>query len=222
MKNIRYLLFTMIMLFSYMFCVQASCTDEELSTLKKKADDIKITYKHLGYVELEDGNAYYDRFDVNIKNVSDDFYIMFYDEKLVPTEGVIKETMVTGSWNLMIYSNRCETQIDEIKFRLPRFNLYSMDPLCDGIDGDDFALCGKYYEYDVDYDNFVARVKYYRTIHNITSDGSDSDSSNNIFNLIFKYMSEYQIYIIVSLAVVLLILFIIITLMKRKKRGVLE
>ena len=43
MKNIKYTLFTIIILFISVFHVNASCTNEEISALKELADDIKIT-----------------------------------------------------------------------------------------------------------------------------------------------------------------------------------
>lgn len=43
--------------------------------------------------------------------------------------------------------------------------MYSLDPLCEGIDGRDFPLCGKYYEPRVSYADFEKRVKSYIATH---------------------------------------------------------
>lgn len=37
-------------------------------------------------------------------------------------------TLSNGSWTINIYSNKCESEIDTIRFKLPRFNVYSLDP----------------------------------------------------------------------------------------------
>lgn len=225
MKNTRYLFFTVIMLFSFIVCVRADCTNEELFNLKKQAEDIKITYKHLGAVE-NNSMIVYDRFDVTFKNIpSDASLILSYApfDYIVPDDGVVKlEMMVTGTYSVEVFSNKCESNIYEIDFTLPTFNEYSLDPLCEGIDGKDFPLCGKYYEYKIDYDDFVTRVKHYRSNYHITSDGNNNNSESSIFDLIIKFLSKYLIYVIVSFAMLILIIILVLIIRRRKKRGVLE
>lgn len=224
MKNIRYLLFTLIISFSCMFYVCADCTNEELETLKKQAEDIKITYKHLGPVE-DNSMIVYDKFNVTFKNISDETSLVLSyapSDYIVAKDGVVKlEMMVTGTYNVKFFSNKCETVVHEVDFTLPTFNEYSLDPLCEGIDGNEFPLCGKYYEYKVDYDNFVARVKHYRSNYHITS-GNDDDSKGNILDSIFKFLSKHLVYVVVSFAILLLVIGLILIIRKKKKRGVLE
>lgn len=229
MKNIKYILITILFLFLNVFYVDASCTDEEIDVLKDLADDIKITYKHKGKVETEDG-VFYSLFDVTVKNIDNDMYISVIDSNMVltPVDGEIVETFNNGTWYFDIYSNKCEEKIDTVKVFIPRFNMYSLDPLCEGIDGDDFALCGKYYEYDVEYDNFVARVNHYRVTHNV-SDNTDKKNDDEkqsdikvLFNNLLDYIIQYRLYIVISLIVILIILIIVIVINRRRKRGVLQ
>ena len=208
--------------------VNASCTNEEISALKELADDIKITYKHLGKVENDEG-TYYNIFEVNVNNIPDDFYIKYLNDtlKLVPTNSKITKKFNNGTWDFNIYSNKCEEKISEIEVFIPRFNTYSLDPLCEGVNGKDFPLCGKYYEYDVSYNNFVDRVKHYRTIHNISSNtNGNEDEERNTFQIIYDYilsfLTKYKLYIIVSIILILITIIAIIVIKKRKKRGVLE
>ena len=225
MKKNRYLLFSIIMLFSCMISVHASCTDDEIVSLKKQVEDIKITYKHLGAVE-DNSMIVYDRFDVSFKNIPDDFYLTLSVaplDEVHSVNGIVKmEMMLTGSYEINVFSNKCEEEIDQIIFTLPKFNEYSLDPLCKGIDGDDFPLCGKYYEYKVDYDNFVARVKHYRDNYNIVRAEFDDDYGDGIFEKILDFISKNLVYVIFFLIVLLLIVFVIVMMRKRKKRGVLE
>lgn len=227
MKNIKYILFTLLFLFFNVFCVNASCTDEELLELKNLADEIKITYKHLGKTEYEEGRVSYNVFDVNVSNFSDELYISLLNNtvKIVPENGKATKKFNNGTWNLEIYSNKCNEKISEIKMFIPKFNIYSLDPLCEGIDGNDFNLCGKYYEYDVSYESFKERVEHYRITHNIKNE-ENLDNDNNDLKLyldeIIEFAVNYKFYFI-GVVISLLVIFVIIIIIKRnKKRGVLE
>lgn len=228
MRNTKYIIITLLIFLISIFHVNASCTDEEITSLKELAKDIKITYKHLGKIETEEG-IYYNNFEVNVKNVPDDFYILVISDtiKLQPKEGIITEIFNNGTWKFNIYSNKCGIKITDIDVYIPRFNTYSLDPLCEGIDGNDFPLCGKYYEYDVSYDNFVDRVNYYRSIHNIDENINDEkkDEKNLIslvYDSILNFFINYKLYIIISIAILLIVIVLFIIIRKRKKRGILE
>ena len=151
MKNIKYIVFMIVFLFVNVFCVDASCTNEELNSLKELVNDIKVTYKHKGKVETDEGGVSYNVFDVKVKNIPNDMYISLMNGSVIlkPVDGEIVESFNNGIWNFNIYSNNCKEKIDTIEVFIPRFNMYSLDPLCEGIDDNDFPLCGKYYEYDV-------------------------------------------------------------------------
>lgn len=225
MKYIKYMFFTMLLLFLNMFYVNASCTDEEINNLKELADDIKITYKYLGKIEEEDG-IFDNQYEVKVKNMPNDLFISLYNGTIIltPSDGEIVTTFNNGTWDLKIYSNNCDTLIDSIEVFIPRFNEYSLDPLCEGIDGDDFPLCGKYYEYEVSYESFKERVNYYRATHNVENvdDEDNVDDTNLIFENLLEYIIKYRLYIVVSLVILLIILILIIIIQRRKKRGVLE
>lgn len=220
MKNVKYILFTILFLFLNIFYVEASCTNEELTALRSKVADIKITYKHLGKIETDE-QIYYNKFEVNVKNLSDDFYIIYADDadKIVPGD---KLTLDNGSYNFRVYSNRCEDELGIINVFLPRFNMYSLDPLCEGIDGNDFPLCGKYYEYDVDYDNFVDRVNHYRNTYRIDEKVEKEENEVSMFESILKYLNEYRLYIVLFFVFLLLLIILFIAIKKIRRRGVLE
>lgn len=226
MKNIKYIIYAVVFLFLNIFYVNASCTDMEINTLKELASDIKISYKHLGMVETDD-LVDYNSFEVKVKNIPDDLYISLFNGTtvLTPVDGEIVEIFNNGTWNFEIYSSKCEKKITEIDVFIPRFNIYSFDPLCEGIDGEDFPLCGKYYEYDVSYESFRERVNYYRATHKI-DDVDNNDTEKNTFELILDnlldYIVKYRLYIVITLVVILIALNLIILIKRKKKRGVLE
>lgn len=228
MRYLKYIVLIFSIFFLNIYNVFASCASEEINELKKQADNIKITYKHLGVIENEYG-IYYNEFEVNVKNIPDDFYILLLNDtvKLEPVNGIVTEFLSNGLWNFNIYSTKCDIKIDTIKVNIPRFNKYSLDPLCEGVDGKDFALCGKYYEYDVSYDDFVKRVKQYRSSHNInnTVDPDLSNESNKMqtfFNNLYKFVTDYQLYVIISLSAILILLIVIIINKRKRNRGVLK
>ncbi len=223
MKKIIYILSIFTFMFSCILNVNASCTDDVLEQLEEEASNIKISYKHL---EDENGYSGYNNFEVTVSNLNDDLYIMITqlekDLKLSSSDGENKAVFTSGTWIFNVYSNMCEVKISEIEVELPKFNLYSLDPLCDGIDGSDFALCGKYYEYDVSYENFVERVKHYRITHNIDSNSRNGNAhENSFFDKVLEFVSKYyMVFLSITIAVLVLVIFVIVK--KRKKRGVLE
>lgn len=227
MNKLKNIFFTLIVFFSCMFCVNASCTDEELEILKKEANNIKVTYKHLGATIDDDGVIYYNRFEINVKDIRNDFYILVDTGnngtiKLSPIDNTIKEYFVNGTYTFDIYSNKCDNRIKQIKVHIPKFNIYSTDYLCEGIDADDFPLCGKYYEYDVSYDDFVVRVNDYRNTHTINNDAIEESDESSLLNSILEYIIKYKIYFICLLVLLLIIFIVLLIITKRKKRSVLE
>jgi len=230
MRNIKYIIFIIFSFFFNIFYVNAECTNSEISDLKKSINDIKITYKHLGIIEKNDA-IYDNEFEVVVKNVVDDLYISMFNDTIVlePSNGRIVSKFNNGKWEFDFYSKKCGKLIDTVDVFIPRFNTYSMDSLCEGIDGDDFPLCGKYYEYEVNYESFKERVNHYRITHNINNQNTDNENDNfddnrivSTLNKIFAFVIKYDLYFILSIIFILIIVFIILVLKKRRKRGVLE
>ena len=226
MKYIRFLIVIILFLFVNVFYVHASCTDEEIALLKEETKNIKITYKHKGAVDVGDGGVAYNYFWLNASNISEDFYVTVGNAsgKLIPVDGEIGITVYSRTWDFNVYSNKCNQKVNTIEVFIPTFNMYSLDPLCEGIDGNDFELCGKYYEYTVRYDDFVQMVTAYRSKHPIQS-SEDNDWKIDIKKVIddvLKIFDKFSVYFIVGFIILLVLFVIIVILKKRKKRGVLE
>lgn len=224
MKNIKYVFFILCVFFVNVFYVRASCTNEEITNLKEDTKKIKITYKHLGEVDLGEGEVYYNYFKLKANNLSDDFYVLLSKNtnRLIPNNGIIETTVYSGKWDFHIYSNKCGMKINTIEIIIPTFNIYSLDPLCEGIDANDFELCSKYYEYNIGYDDFVQRVTRYRDINNVGMPVDDEIFINKYLNKILVFFNQYELYFLVGFIALMLIILIILLLRKRRKRGVLE
>ena len=214
-----------IIFFSIPIC-KADCSNEEIADLKKEVNKVKVEYEHIDDFETDDGEKDYNRFNVNIIIIPNNYYIMFDDGlnyKLVPTDGKITQILSNGKWTIKIYSDKCDNVIDTITFRLPKFNIYSLDPLCKNIDGEKFPLCGKYYEYEVSYDSFKERVEHYRKTYNIDNNSDNKQvQKSSFFDTILDYIKSNVIYIVGGLVCVLFILIIVLVIRKKKNRGVLS
>ena len=222
MKNIKYLLFSILILFLNIFYVNASCTDDEITSLKELAKDIKVSYKHKGKVETDE-RILYNLFDVTVKNLTNEFYVFLPElsTKLISEDGGATIELDNGIWHFKIYSSQCNIEVDEINVFLPKFNLFSLDPLCEGINGDDFPLCGKYYEEDITYDEFEKSVISYREKNKIDN-SFDSNGLKILINKIVRFVIDYKIYFIVSVIALFLLIIMFIVIRRNKKRGVLE
>lgn len=219
MKLNKLCLLVFLILFSS--SAKADCTTEEINTLKKDADKIKVTY------ELLETNT--DEYKLEIDSISDKFYITLddIDNKYYVEDNknaIIINNSSSGKHTIKIYSSKCNKQIDTISFRLPKLNSYYYDPLCIGIDEKDFELCGKYYNYDVSYEDFKQRVERYRYINNIgyNQDEEDDVDKGTTFDKIYNFINIYKKYILLGTSILLIIILSIVLIKHKKKRGVLK
>lgn len=229
MKKIKYILFTILILILSTLSANAECTKEKLNTLKQEANKIKVTYKHLGSNVDDEGTVVDYLFKLTFNNVTEDMYIRNddYNEEWNEKKDnkIIIDKIATGKYSFSVYSNSCQEKIGTINVKLPKFNSYSLDPLCDGINTDEFPLCSKYSEYQPRYEIFVKKIEEYKKTHEIKTDNNNIAKDNTftiILNKITNFITKYQIYIISALTIILIVLVILIISSKKKKRGVLE
>lgn len=230
MKKNMFLVFIIMFFCLLISYANADCTKTEINLLKKDAEKIRVFYKHLGAIDSGDEFVVYDRFDITFKNVDDDFYIeensLAY--KNSPKNGVITDTFVTGTWNFNIVSTKCNTKIHSIKVVLPKFNVYSLDPLCEDIDGDDFVLCSKYYSGNVSYDYFKNKVLEYKSAYKRDSEEIDNENSSYKYNISYYLKNMYDfiikngIYFFFGFVFIVIAIVVLVIHIKRSKRGVLK
>lgn len=228
MSKLKYIIFTILLfIFSFSY-TYADCTKEELSSLSKEADKIMVTYKHLGEVIKEDGSKTYDEFTVSANNLNDDFFVILSpmtDEDFYEEDGKLKLKLTTGTWYYYIYSKKCEDLVKEIKIVLPRFNEYSLDPLCKDVDGEDFPLCGKYYEYEVNRETFERKVKAYRIEKHIGDKKEEPKKENEtkiIIEKVLNFIKNNYIYILIAISLIIILIIALAIMNKRKKRKILQ
>ncbi len=223
MNGGKYLIIAFLLaLFTNISLVKANCTNEEIAKLKDEASKIKVTYEHLGKVDMYD-EIKYNLFNIEITNIPDDFYIKIYNDIVYnPVDGKVEKKLSTGKWEIKVYSNKCEEQIDKINLKLPTFNMYSLDPLCEGIDGDDFPLCGKYYESRVSYADFEKRVKSYIATHPKKNNNDVNNDDKNIFENVLVFLIKYKYYFASGTILLVVLIILFFSWKKRRNRGVLK
>lgn len=223
MKDIKYLAIALLLLLFNIPFAYAECTNEKIEIIKEETDKIEITYKHLGEVTKEDGSKVYNEFMVTAKNIPENVYIHLSpmtEENFIEEENQTKIKLTSGKWYYSLYSSECEREIDTIEVKLPTFNMYSIDPLCEGIDGNDFKLCGKYYESHVSRDIFEKKVKDYRKRH-VVINNDNIDEKNIKENKIINFIINNRIYLIGTAGILIIIGIIIISIKKINKRKIL-
>lgn len=215
------ILFMIVLMFFGISFTYAECTTDEIEALKEEVKNIKITYKHMGRVEKE-GTYYYDDYSINVKNLPDDFYIPIKAGTDKITSSNSNVVLSYGQWKFDVYSSSCDVLLDSIEFKLPKFNEFSLDPLCENVDPDDFHLCGKFYDYDVNYDDFVKRVKQYRQIHGIDNKADENSWYDTNIKPLVEFIIKYKWYVGIGFFALILGIVGLTLWLRVRKRGVLK
>lgn len=218
------LLFTILLLILSINIVHAECTEEEKKQITESINKVELIYKHLGEVTKEDGSKVYNEYMVTATNIPEDVYVHLYpftDEDFEETEEGLKLKLTTGEWHYYMYSKKCGEILKDIELNLPKFNIYSLDPLCKDIDTDDFIYCHKYYKGDISRETFERKVKEYRKINHLDDNNNNNNNKINIIKPIIDFLLKYYIYILITIGVSLLIA-LLASIIKRRKRTILK
>lgn len=142
-----------------------TCSSTKLEELKQKAENIDI------YTEFDDSsinNRIYDRYHITITGLTEGLYIYTdnyekaFDMSSV-VEGTINSYITTNVKKINIYSNECDDQIiKSIEMNLKKFNFYSTYKECEGISGEDLAVCSKFYDGELTDSVFQNEIKKYK------------------------------------------------------------
>lgn len=225
MRKKRNLLFTILLLILSINVVEAECTKEEESEIKKQLNKVELIYKHLGEVTKEDGSKVYNEYMVTATNIPEGVYVHLYpftDENFEETEEGLKIKLTTGEWHYYMYSEKCNETLKDIELNLPKFNIYSLDPLCKDVDTDDFIYCHKYYQNEISRETFENKVKTYRQMNHLDDKNIDNNNENNILKPVIDFLLKYYIYIIISIGILVLIILPITLIRKKRKRTILK
>lgn len=128
-----------------------------------------------------------------------------------------------GEYTLRIVgvSENCSDTFSEETITLPKYNLYSYDEACDGIE--EFVLCNPTYDKEIDYDTFISRVNSYKK-EKAKKNNTDNKTDNKTTIIDWlKSNFKYIIYgLIGTIGFVLIAIIIKIVYNKERKRRRLE
>lgn len=226
MKIIKYV---MVIICAFLLCIfnaMASCTETEISNLKTKANNVKITYEQkeeyfaIDY-ETTDSYIRYDNYDVTISNFTEEFYILLNDYSYKNTADIADENhaftynVIAGSYTYHIYSSSCDVLLKDIKIYLPLNNYYNHKEECQGINTSLFKECEKWVS-EEDYDYYV------NLTYEDFTEKLDEYNNNNIFNKVWNFILNNKKIVAIVLGSVLLVAIVAIIIIINKKRGRLE
>lgn len=199
----------------------ADCTKEEIDNFKQIEDEYKVTYEFDKDTKLYTLTFYSPEPDIY------DFtspYSSIYSNCEIINENTAKcSNIQSNEYNFEIIgmTDSCNITLKKIKITLSKYNTYSEDPLCEGIE--EFVLCQPTYDKDIDYETFVSRVNSYKKNHPTKEVTDEQKEETKEQNKIVKYIQDnlFQIIIIVVF-VTLVIITIILTAKSIKKSRRLE
>ena len=216
MKKYKYLLITLLIPLLIPITTYADCTEENIQEFKEIQDEYKVTYefdKETKLYTIIMNNPESSKYDYSVddENVYANCNIM--DETKIKCENVNP-----GSYLVEIYDiqNNCEIPLKKISLDLPKYNDYSEDPLCEGLE--DFYLCQSTYDKAVDYDTFVARVELYKKSLEEKKDTEQKQETTSESKII-KYIKDNIIQIIIITVFVIMIVITIALTVKTEKQS---
>ena len=219
----RYIVLTLVLSLIGINKSYAACTQDQLDAFKLVEKEYKVTY------EL---NRSTNDYTVNLYEDENDKYEYVFDENLVKdrmlsiiNNSIVIENVPFGEYTLEIKSKEqnCNETLKTITIKLPRYNQYSEDPLCDGIE--EFYLCQETYEKVVDRETFESRVKTYKKTKEQQNEErpTEPEEESNKLNELLLYTQNHLIeVIIVVMFIILVIITTIVTIKQSRKSRRLE
>ena len=221
MNKFKYLIFTLVVFVMNVHNILAVCTQEEINAFKKIEDNYTIKY------EFDKSTKTYNLYFNASK--PKEFYYTIYTEDNLNCSAINETTMkcinfASGEYEVEIVgvTNTCNNVMKTIILKLPKYNKFSEDPLCEGIE--DFVLCNPTYDKDIDYETFVSRVNTYKKNHqeNETETPKTEEETETPNEILDYIVNNWLNIIIISIFVILLIITIIVTYKNARKSRYLE
>lgn len=215
MKKKKKILLTIISFIAFTSKTYAECTNEEVNAFKKISNEYKVTYEMNTESKLYNLTFYDpapDKYTFVINGATDgDFSI--HDNNNYQYLG-----LSPGEYTVTIegVTNTCKDVLKTINLILPKYNKYTEDPLCKGIE--EFVLCQSTYDKDIDYETFKQRVEVYKktkTENNIKTD--DINKNNAIVNYFKNNIGQISLFTI-SLVLVIIVITLIAKRQKKSRR----
>ena len=217
MKKILFCISLFVFGLSTVYC---DCTDSDVEQYKKEASSINVSYKRdKDAMDVFDAPIY-DAYIVTIKNLYDNYYIedskseirigkdYLYEGETAENNTYVSDAIASGVNKLKVYHNGCSTVIKTIELKLPVYNIYNDDPLCDNVDKSKTKICDKWLEDSINYEQFYTEVSKYK---------KENENKNFVSSILDFFKNNY---ITVIVAVLIFVVIVVLTSVIKKKRPV--
>ncbi len=195
------------------------CTYSDINALKNKVSLVKILYDYDETTLME----------ITLTNLQPDFYAMDFANKVefqydISSEnpGIASSKEYFDNQVIKINFIAAESSVcsgEEIlisNIKLPRYNTYYGNELCDGIDPDKLPICSKWYPTPVEEYKFIEIVTNYKESLKETSKEIVDKVENNENDIISTILNNYM-YILYGIFGISFILIIVFKIREKKK-----
>jgi len=178
------------------------CKYSDLAKYKWLASNINTYYE---YYETENEIT----FSINIVNMNEDLYIIDttnnkrynYKSNEFQISGYVPGQLV--KYNVYTDKNNCSGELlYTIRVKLPDYNPYYKDNICDGMDN--YIYCQKWYRHNLNYDSFIKKVQDYKESlkKDIVDEEPIVDEEYGIIQILIQIWIEYYYIFLISIILV--------------------
>lgn len=196
----------------------AECSIEDEKKYQNLIDRVKITYKYENELLDQNNEVINGFFSVYIEGLVEGLSL-YIPEKDMLIVGKNEETIKkfgfvygTYEFRLFVTDSDCEAY-KNISLDFPKYNPYSSSYLCNGIDSTEFLPCSKWYEYDLDEETFLMRLKEYqdkKTRENENVFEKAKEAVDIFAEKAIEHIKNYLAwYIVLSLIIISVIIYLI-------------
>lgn len=219
--NKRCILFLLAILVLFPFKVSAQCSTERIAELSKIAENINLSYTY----EVGEEDA---EFKVTVSNLTNDVYLVSNEEEITVSginEKTIDKKFPSGTTlNFVVFSNdkNCKNEALTNKYiTLPYYNLYSNYGMCK--EYPEHEYCKRWYD-----SSKISRSEFERALADYSDKLMDDEEKvketkeKTFLDMLEEIWNNYNIFIIISLGLILVIVvIIIIKVIKNRKSSLL-
>ena len=186
----------------------ADCTKEELDNFKEIENEYKVTYefdRDSKKYKLKFINPNYENYGYMLFYEISEEQTKYYDLRQLNTEEYEQSDFEAGKYRIEIYgkTETCNEKLKEITLKLSKYNQFSEDPLCSGIE--DFVLCQPTYDKDIDYNTFVSRINSYKKKIESSNTNNTDNQKKEEDSKIVKYIKDNLIQIIIVIIFIIMV-----------------
>lgn len=221
----RYIVLTLVLSLIGMNKSYAACTQEQLNDFKLVESNYKVTY------EL---NRTTEKYNVILHRDINNKYTYIIDGNMYKNENIyvkdneiICKNISPGEYTIEIVdtNDNCKEAYKTITIKVPRYNKYSEDRLCEGIE--EFYLCQETYEKEIDRETFESRINTYRTKKEKDNNKQEKietskEDDKGILEIIEYVQKNLTQVIIIAVFIILIIITTIVNIKQSRKSRQLE